>query len=67
MGAMFPRLFACDCCNARQLFVALERANAEPGPSFISVEFSEVEIPPFKAFEAANEKGLRTVPRGALP
>lgn len=63
LGAMFPGLATWDCRTAGGLAEALERASRRAGPSVISVELDQVEIPPFAAFRQLAE-GRSTVSRG---
>jgi acetolactate synthase-1/2/3 large subunit len=64
LGAMFPGLLACDCRSEGEFESALERARQARGPAFIGVEFDDVEIPPFAAFDAVNEEGALAISRG---
>ena len=64
LGAMFPRLPACDCRTTEALAGALDRAARTKGPSLIAVELEDVEIPPFAAFQRATSEGITTVSRG---
>ena len=64
LGAMFPRLPACDCRTAEALADALERAAHAIGPSLITIELEDVEVPPFAAFQKATREGITTVSRG---
>lgn len=64
LAAMFPRLAACDCRTPASLEQALDRAAHAKGPSVISVELDDVEIPPFAAFQKAAVEGVFTVSRG---
>jgi acetolactate synthase-1/2/3 large subunit len=59
LGAMFPRLPTFQCADAAALEAALPRAFAHAGPAVIAAELSEVEVPPFVAFQAALAGGRR--------
>ncbi|MES1183426.1 MAG: thiamine pyrophosphate-binding protein [Myxococcales bacterium] len=61
MGAMLPQLWACDCHATDALEQALARAATSAGPSLISLELDDVEIPPFAAFRKID--GVTTVSR----
>jgi acetolactate synthase I/II/III large subunit len=63
LGAMFPRLAACDVATPAALADALARAYASDGPAVIAVALDEVEIPPHAAFAQALAGGARTVRR----
>jgi acetolactate synthase I/II/III large subunit len=64
VGAMFPGLPVCACRTAAELEQALARAADSPGPAFISVELSGVEVPPFLAFQEAGGAAFSVVERG---
>jgi acetolactate synthase-1/2/3 large subunit len=67
LGAMFPRLGACDCRTSEALASALDRATRAKGPFLIALELEDVEVPPFAAFQKATREGITTVSRGVLP
>jgi acetolactate synthase-1/2/3 large subunit len=67
LGAMFPRLEAYDCRSSELLASALERAAKAKGPTLVTVELEEVEVPPFAAFQKATREGITTVSRGVPP
>jgi acetolactate synthase-1/2/3 large subunit len=51
LAAMFPGLRAADCTTRRELESLVERSLAHQGPSVISVELEEVDVPPFTTFQ----------------
>jgi acetolactate synthase-1/2/3 large subunit len=67
LGAMFPRLVAYDCRSSEALARALERAAKTKGPTLVTIELEDVEVPPFAAFQKATREGITTVSRGVLP
>jgi acetolactate synthase-1/2/3 large subunit len=64
IGAMFPGIAACDCRTTTELGQAVARALRGGGPSVISIELDQVEIPPFANFRQSSA-GRSTVDRGA--
>jgi acetolactate synthase-1/2/3 large subunit len=64
LAAMFPRLAAEGCRDSNELERALGRAVERRGPTFISAELSDVEIPPFGPLLSAAGPGLTHVERG---
>jgi acetolactate synthase I/II/III large subunit len=62
LSAMFPGLAAYDCQSPQQLEQALAQAAHGRGPSLISVELEDVEIPPFAVFQRLSSSA--TVSRG---
>jgi acetolactate synthase-1/2/3 large subunit len=48
---MFPGLLATDCRDRSSFAGAVARAFSHSGPSVVSVELPEVEVPPFVAFQ----------------
>jgi acetolactate synthase-1/2/3 large subunit len=56
LSAMFPGLPAWDCADVAAIESALVRAFAHPGPSVVSVDLPEVEVPPFVAFRQAGAR-----------
>jgi len=62
LRAMFEGLFAADCATRAELAQLFEESLSVEGPSVISVELDEVEVPPFAAFQQ-QAPSMVTVPR----
>jgi acetolactate synthase-1/2/3 large subunit len=63
LAEMFPGLYARSCSNLGELESALAAVTAIAGPSVITIQCEQVEVPPFVAFQRADPNAT-TVSRG---